>query len=100
VDTEKGRAVEMSFEELLSIRSALHQCRDMLISHEKEIDTLVRRTDQWLESNRSMVADLKVAQKEISDLKAIASENRKAIHSLFLGIVTAVVGVYLSKYIK
>ena len=98
MDTE--RTVEMTIGELLEIRSALHQCRDMLIGHEKEIAGLTRRSEQDKEANGFAVADLRLLQKEVAELKATAVENRRAIQNLFFGVVTALIVAYLSKFIK
>lgn len=98
MDTE--RAVEMTIGELLEIRSALHQCRDMLVGHERDIGALMRRLEQEKEAKLSADASLKLVQNEVAELKATAAENRRAIQNLFYGVVTAIIVAYLSKYIK
>ena len=98
MDTE--RTVEMTIGELLEIRSALHQCRDMLIGHEREIAGLTRRSDQGKEANDLQSIEIRLVQKEVAELKATAAENRRAIQNLFYTVAAALVVAYLSKFIK
>ena len=98
MDTE--RTVEVTIGELLEIRSALHQCRDMLIGHEREIASLTRRSEQDKEASGHQSTDLRLVQKELAELKATAVENRRAIQNLFFGVVTEIIVAFLSKYIN
>lgn len=97
---DKDQSVDITIGELFEFRSALMQCEKMLVSHEKDLDILRRRSDQELELDRGVASDLRVMQREVSDLKSIAAENRAAIRNLFISAVLAVVGAYLTKYIK
>jgi hypothetical protein len=90
----------MTISELLEIRSALHQCRDMLVGHDKEIAGLTRRSEQGKEANDRQTIGIELVQREIAELKATAAENRRAIQNLFFGVVTALIVAYLSKFIK
>jgi CHASE3 domain sensor protein len=72
----------------------------MLTVHEKDLDILKRRADQEQELDRNVSSDMRLIQKEVSDLKSIAAENRAAIRNLFISVVLAMITAYLSKYLK
>lgn len=70
------------------------------MSHEEELKNLVVDARREQELHRGLSSDVRIVQREVSDLKAIAVENRNGIRGLAIALLVAVVTAYFSKYIK